>query len=242
MNDFHFTSSYLNNHLYHHRHYANMMKVHFIEGGGFSGNIFLIDCEKPVMIDTGWDASLTHIGPQIKEVLNGRQLDRIILTHRHVDHIGGALVIQAEFGGTIYAQKDEAKALRTGDPETTGGRMFGTKVHPMEVEDLEDGDEIDIGEGQTLKIIQTPGHTEGGICLISKDDDLFSGDTVFTEGGVGRWDLPTGDYPALLRSIEGLAKLPIQGLYPGHGMPVKENGAKHIGMSLRYLREFGGHV
>ncbi len=215
------------------------MMVHFIEGGGFSGNIYLIEGTHPVMIDTGWDANIDKIAPQIERALDGKKLDKIILTHRHVDHVGGALAIKEHFGGTIYAQKKEAEALREGDPESTGARMFGTRIKPMEVEDLKDGDVIDLGDGGSLKVMETPGHTNGGICLLDNEDGLFSGDTVFTEGGVGRWDLPTGDVQMLLKSIETLAELPIVSLYPGHGMPAEKDGARHIKLSLRSLKGYG---
>ncbi|MCK4757285.1 MAG: MBL fold metallo-hydrolase [Thermoplasmata archaeon] len=218
-----------------------MMLIHFIEGGGFSGNIYIIDCEKPIMIDTGWDADLTFTGPQIDKALEGKKLDKIILTHRHVDHIGGALVIQEKFGGTMYAQKMEAEALRAGDNISTGGRTFGTKVVPMDVNDLEDNEIIDLEGGQILKVMVTPGHTIGSICLLSDDGNLFSGDTVFTQGGVGRWDFPTGDYDMLLESIERLAELSVKSLYPGHGMPAENIGLEHIRLGLRYLKEMGRH-
>ncbi len=217
------------------------MMIHFIEGGGFSGNIYLIEGDHPVIIDTGWDANIDRIAPQIEQALGGKELDKIILTHRHVDHIGGALAIKKKFGGTIYAQKEEAEALRQGDPESTGARMFGTRVKPMDVVDLDDGDVIDLGDGGSLKVMKTPGHTTGGICLLDSEGGLFSGDTVFTEGGVGRWDLPTGDFKMLLKSIEALAELPIVSLYPGHGMPAEKNGAEHIKLSLKNLKGYGAY-
>jgi glyoxylase-like metal-dependent hydrolase (beta-lactamase superfamily II) len=100
--------------------------------------------------------------------------------------------------------------------------MFGEKLEPISVaRELQEGDKIELGE-LTLKVLHTPGHTAGSICLYEPQQRLFSGDTIFSDG-VGRTDLPTGDVTALHNSIEGLLKLDVQNIYPGHGPHVEKN-------------------
>ncbi len=217
------------------------MKVHLIEGGGFGGNIYIIDCDQPVMIDSGWDAELSPITRKVEDILKGRKLSRILLTHRHIDHVGGALAIQKKWGGILFAHKVEAEALRAGDHVSTGARMFGSSIQPMEVEDLANDDIIELDADHSLRVMETPGHTSGSICLVSSTDSIFSGDTVFTNGGVGRWDLPTGNYKQLLESIEKLATMDLRTIFPGHG-PLEKDGKHHIDLGLNYLREFGQYA
>jgi glyoxylase-like metal-dependent hydrolase (beta-lactamase superfamily II) len=85
---------------------------------------------------------------------------------------------------------------------------------------IKEGDIID-----DLEVICTPGHTIGSICLYDETSkSLISGDTVFGDGGYGRYDLPTGDRAALIASIEKLKGLRIDGVYCGHGAPARERG------------------
>jgi glyoxylase-like metal-dependent hydrolase (beta-lactamase superfamily II) len=89
-----------------------------------------------------------------------------------------------------------------------------------------------------LTVIHTPGHTPGSICLYDASDRvLYSGDTVFTDGGFGRFDFPGGDRQALTRSIERLMSFEIEGLCPGHGEPVNRGGARHIRTAYDMLRD-----
>ncbi len=214
------------------------MKVHTIAGTGFSGNIFLVEAEKPALIDSGWSMDIGHAAGQLKELLDRRKLAYIILTHRHIDHVGGALAFQREFGGEILAHEIDAEPLINGDQESTGALMFGGRIEPMDVRKLATGEKIDLGNHETLEVIHTPGHTTGSICLLG-DNCLFSGDTVFADGGVGRWDLPGGDYAQLLDSVEKLGDIMVDNLYPGHGPSIEGSAPEHISLSLRALRMYG---
>ena len=214
------------------------MKVHTLTGTGFSGNIFLADAEKPVLIDAGWSPDIDHAAAQVNDVLEGRQLAYIILTHRHIDHVGGALAFQEEFGGQILAHEDDADSLIAGDPVSTGARMFGGDISPMDVSKVSHGDKIDLGNDESLEVMLTPGHTIGSMCLLGQNS-LFSGDTVFTDGGVGRWDLETGDYDQLLASIEKLTDIMVDDLYPGHGPSAIGNAPEHLAMGLKAMKMYG---
>jgi glyoxylase-like metal-dependent hydrolase (beta-lactamase superfamily II) len=112
---------------------------------------------------------------------------------------------------------------------------LGTSLSAFENEDnsrvdieLEDGDEID-----DFKVIHTPGHTSGGICLWD-GENLISGDTIFAGGGVGRMDIG-GDYTDMKNSVKKLMELDVKNIYPGHGPMVELNGKEHIKMSYSFL-------
>lgn len=214
------------------------MRVYVIDGRGFSGNIFLIDAEKPCLIDSGWEPDISYCEEQLGQILGGRPLSNILLTHRHIDHVGGAMSFRARFGGEMFAHEKDAKALQIADQESTGAALFGGEIPSMPVDVLREGDRIDLGGGEGLEVLHTPGHTVGSMCLLG-GGCLFAGDTVFADGGVGRWDLETGDYDQLLASVERLAGIDFESLYPGHG-PVVEGGARaHTDLSLRHLRFIG---
>ena len=94
--------------------------------------------------------------------------------------------------------------------------------------ELEDGDEI-----ADFKVIHTPGHTRGGICLYD-GESLISGDTIFAGGGVGRMDIG-GDYMEMKNSVAKLLELDVKNIYPGHGHCVEGNGKEHLKMSYSLL-------
>jgi len=115
--------------------------------------------------------------------------------------------------------------------------LFGERAPPAPADRLlRDGDQVG-----ALRVIHTPGHTPGGICLYDEaTHDLLSGDTVFSDGAFGRTDLPGGDEAALRLSLERLAALDVRGLYPGHGSPVETGGGRHITAAQGFLSRFHG--
>lgn len=201
----------------------------------FSVNLYYVDAPRPALIDSGTGWNSVRIADIVKEYLGERRLHTILLTHRHVDHVGGAAHLTDACSTTAYASGDDAPAIISGDPESTGARMFGVNLQPVPVRIIEYGGTFDIGEGGILAI-HTPGHTIGSVCLFHEPSgSLFTGDTVFANGGVGRWDLPTGDYDQLLSSLRKLSKMKIENLYPGHGPYVEGDGIEHIELGLGML-------
>ncbi|MCX6685666.1 MAG: MBL fold metallo-hydrolase, partial [Methanoregula sp.] len=88
-----------------------------------------------------------------------------------------------------------------------------------------------------LCVLHTPGHTPGSICLFAEQEQvLISGDTVFTDGGFGRYDFVGGSRTELARSIDRLSLLNVEGLYPGHGVPVESGGSGHIASARELLK------
>jgi len=200
----------------------------------FDSNIYLIIGEKTVLVDTGTGFQVKDTIASLRKHLNGRSLDIVVITHRHYDHVGGLGAIIAEFKPTVYAGADDAVPLREGDSESTMGTAFGGTISPMDVEDLKDGDVIDVGEHK-LMTIDTPGHTSGSISLLDTvTGALFTGDVIFVDG-VGRYDLPTASKKQLVESLQRLMNLDINGFYPGHGPSVSKGGKEYIARGLNTL-------
>ena len=210
-----------------------------LNGLGMESNSYLILGRRPVLIDVGTGARLLDEQKRLKEYLDGKKLHRLVLTHMHFDHTGGAAAMQAFTGAEALAHPPDSKALAEGDDALTCSGWLGEKQRPLKINAVKEGELIDCGD-MALEVLHTPGHTAGSICLWDKvAGNLFSGDTVFANGGVGRWDLPTGDHGALVSSLERLLELDVKGLYPGHGPFYEEDGRSHIEMGLSMARDLG---
>jgi glyoxylase-like metal-dependent hydrolase (beta-lactamase superfamily II) len=212
------------------------MRIHTIAGLGMGSNCFLIENGKErALVDASMDESAELIIQTLAELLGGERLDLLVLTHRHIDHVGGAAAVVRKFGCDVVMHRDDADAIIQGDPASTGAAMFGGEISPLKVRKLDEGDSV-----AGFDVVHTPGHTSGSMCLYdAKSKALLSGDTVFKEG-VGRWDLPTGDGGALAESVARLSKLKVDGLYPGHGDVAETGGSRFIANNLRYLGMLGG--
>ncbi len=143
----------------------------------------------------------------------------VVLTHGHADHIVGLAALRQHYPGIkVYLHKSDADLLD--NPETNLSLLAGVSftIGPADVL-LEDGDTV-AEAGLSLKVLHTPGHTPGGICLYSEPDGVvFVGDTLFADS-VGRTDFPGGDMDQLVEGIRRqLFTLPdATAVYPGHGM------------------------
>jgi glyoxylase-like metal-dependent hydrolase (beta-lactamase superfamily II) len=145
----------------------------------------------------------------------GLQIKYIINTHGHPDHVCGNGPLKEATGAAIVMHEADADFFAQAEAKQYFS-MLGLPESPPPDHLLRDGDVLEIGRLK-LKVIHTPGHTPGGICLYSSPN-LFSGDTLFV-GGVGRSDFPGGSTEILQRSIhERLLTLPDDTvLWPGHG-------------------------
>jgi len=137
----------------------------------------------------------------------------IVNTHAHVDHVMGNEEMKRKTGAKIIVHEEDASLL-TRIPRSML-MMFGGRPSPPADQTVKDGDLIRVGN-LTLKILHTPGHSPGGMCL-HWDNVVFTGDTLFV-GGVGRTDLPGGSWPLMLQSIKTkILTLPDDTVvYPGH--------------------------
>lgn len=157
-------------------------------------------------------------------------IKRVILTHAHFDHAGGAHLFRLAKLGT---HRDEAQVLEDGDSIASLANMFSATLKKKKVDfKLDDGDLIKSGDIK-LTVIHTPGHTKGSICLYDKKNKmLFSGDTVFA-GSFGRLDFPGGSSKEMKASLEKLSRLEIDRILPGHGDIVWGAGNEVIKRLLR---------
>lgn len=167
---------------------------------------------KAVIIDPGMNP-----GPLLKRIAD-LEIEAILLTHAHFDHMGGVEEIRKLKGCPVYLHTLESEWLTS--PKLNGSLMWPQVTEPLSAEpaeyDLADGLELQL-IGHTFKVFHTPGHSPGSVSFLS-GNDLFSGDVLFRLG-VGRTDLPGGRERDLIHSIQNtLYTFPDEVVvYPGHG-------------------------
>ncbi|MFC7217938.1 MBL fold metallo-hydrolase [Streptomyces polyrhachis] len=183
---------------------------HLVTSGVFSldgqdfdvdNNVWLIGDEREVVV-----VDAAHDADAIAEAVGDRTLAGIVCTHGHNDHVNAAVALADRFGAPVH--------LHPGD------RMLWDTVHPGRAPDRElaDGDVLTAG-GVELRVLHTPGHAPGAVCLYAPAlDTLFSGDTLF-RGGPGATGRSFSSFPTILDSLrERVLTLPAHTrVLPGHG-------------------------
>lgn len=188
------------------------MIINALSVGPFQANCYIVGSE-----NTG-DGMLIDPGDEADEILGNvaRQnlkISLIVLTHGHIDHIGAVKEIKDATKAPIAIHAEDAKNLSRNATSTMFGLSYPAPPAPDRL--LKDGDVIKVGD-LSFTVISTPGHSPGSMCLFGQGV-LFSGDTLFREG-IGRSDLPGGNYRELMASLHRLMALPEDTVvYPGHG-------------------------
>lgn len=206
--------------------------ITLIQLSDIDSNIYILG---DTVIDAGTGFNFTRLKTHLAALeLNLETIKHIINTHGHFDHIGGNGYF---YEADVAIHEADAPILEKGDLKASYADFFDGKLHPHAVErKLKEGDVITAG-GYNLKVIHTPGHTPGSVCLYDEEKGiLFSGDTIFCDG-VGRTDMPGGDDEALAASMGKLANLNVNKMFPGHGDPVKENADQIIKEMLDFASE-----
>ena len=190
------------------------MMIEALPVGPLQVNCYIVGCEKTreaLVIDPGDEggrilAALDRAGLQTKLVVN---------THGHFDHIGANAFLVEKTGAELLIHEKDVPLLAQSERHA---ELFGLSVvpSPAPTRTLSGGEELIVGELR-IRVIHTPGHSPGGICLLV-DGHLFAGDTLFA-GSIGRTDLAGGNHEQLLAAIrEQLLVLPEATLvHPGHG-------------------------
>lgn len=213
------------------------MKVHYIAGLGYDSNVYLLEDEDPIVVDTGTGMYSDATLETVSRIVPLRKVGRIVLTHCHYDHLGGAAAFQKATGGRIYLHEAEAVPIMSGDSSLAISEMFGEKPRQLDLEPLKTGQKLRCGSAE-LEVLHTPGHSPGSIVLHDqKSGSAVVGDTVFCDGGVGRWDLPGGDLGQLISSLKRLEKLGLKNMYPGHGSYAEGDAPQHLRLAAKYIEE-----
>ena len=161
---------------------------------------------------------------------------KILLTHGHFDHIYGVKALCDKYGIEVLMNPGDAKTLAKATLYT---EAFGIPPadNSFTATPVHEGDIIEIGKGLRFEVLETPGHTPGGVCYYCREGKLLlSGDTLFC-GSIGRTDFPGGDYDALMKGLlEKIMTLPgdVQ-VIPGHG---PETSIADEGMKNPFLLPF----
>jgi len=161
-------------------------------------------------------------GDEVDEIMaivrrHGLTVKQIVVTHGHVDHVGGAMKLKRLTGAPILLNQNDYDLLKTADQVAVWLGM----VPPGKIDidqDLSAGDTVSVGNLKA-EVMHTPGHTEGSVCLyFAPEQKLIAGDTLFA-GSIGRTDFPGGNFKKIMHSLKGpVMSLPDETVViPGHG-------------------------
>ncbi len=196
------------------------MKIKALTVGPIMENCYILYDEKTlegIIVDPGDEAD--RILSVVKQL--NLKIKYIVNTHGHADHIGANAQLVSALGAKLAIHADDAPMLT--DPGlnlSISGYMGRTIISPPADVILHEGDEIKFGSC-SLRVIHTPGHTPGGICLVG-EGVVMSGDSLF-EGSIGRTDLPGGSMRQLVTALKKkiIVLNPDLKVYPGHGGPTE---------------------
>ena len=180
-----------------------MLQIQTLPLGAYQTNCYLVyEDNSPgcAVIDPGFEPETVLLTARRL----GKQVEAILLTHGHFDHVGAVKAIAAATHCRVYLHEAEQSM----PPQLTAGSLYYTDTYT-------EGDQICAG-GVIFRVMHTPGHTPGSVCLIT-GEHMFSGDTLFADS-CGRTDLPGGDWSVIRQSLNRLAKLDKNySVHPGHG-------------------------
>ena len=189
------------------------MKIEKIVEPYFGENMYILideETKKCAVVDPG--GASDKILNYIKR--NSLELEYILLTHGHGDHIGAVNTIKSKTNAKVVAHNDEQELLNNNRKNLSYSMHCGPQELNADIY-VHDKEKLELGNLK-LSFIHTPGHTKGCMC-IRVNDDMFTGDTLFA-GSIGRTDLYGGDYKQIEKSLRKLAKYEDKvKIHPGHG-------------------------
>ncbi|ELY98318.1 beta-lactamase [Natrialba chahannaoensis JCM 10990] len=180
----------------------------------FTSNVFLVEGDRTVLVDTGANFDVV-------DAVQSRvdDLDAVVLTHTHRDHVGNVAAVTEAFGVDIWGYDDTIDGVDHA---------------------IEDGTTIALGDGE-YTALHTPGHKDDHLCFYDADAGiLFAGDLIFQNGSFGRTDLPEGDRQTLIESIDRVLEsidTDLAEMHTGHGPSVTNEPYDHVELSGRMARQ-----
>jgi glyoxylase-like metal-dependent hydrolase (beta-lactamase superfamily II) len=211
-------------------------------------NAYAVLCEGEVLlIDAGVGINTESLLRNLAaDGIRAEQITTLLLTHGHLDHSGGAGWLHERLGLEVIASQETAAALETGDEDAislgaakrAGIYDAAISLHACRVARKLQGGEIWKVRDTTIRAMRTPGHSDDMLSfLLQTPSELlaFTGDTVFHGGRIALQDTHDCRPAAYARSLRALAALPIEGLFPGHGIWSLTRGAAQIQSSLQHL-------
>ena len=181
-----------------------MLNIETYPLGSYQTNCYIVyddDFGECIVIDPGYEPETVLLA--VKRLK--KNLAAILLTHGHFDHVGAVKDLVAETDCKVYIHEYDLALPAT----LTAGPLYYTDVY-------DEGDVLQLA-GLTIRVLHTPGHTPGSVCLMI-EDNLFTGDTLFRDS-CGRTDLPGGNGAEIFKSLRRLAALERDyRVLPGHGM------------------------
>ena len=204
----------------------------YVAGPVQANNYLVVDevSKEAILIDCS--DYVTEIIDYVKE--NNLTVKYILLTHGHFDHVLGINRMNEVLGAKVYVHKgDKEQVVNTRAVMTMFGLPTEGVENPKITATLSDAGELTLGN-QVIKVIETPGHTPGGVCYLI-GDCLFSGDTLF-HGTIGRIDLPGGSFQQIKHSVKDILFALDENIkvYPGHGEPTSIGYEKKFNDIVNY--------
>ena len=208
--------------------------VYLVDGGD---ELALIDCGM-----ASGDSLERILGNVRAEGFEPEKITKVIVTHYHMDHAGGAAHFRDRLGVEVVASVDAADALRTGDEravaldvaKAAGFYAPDYRFEPVEVaHEVREGDRIPVG-GLELEVFETPGHCDGHVSLLLRGRErtyLFAGDAVFSGGRVVLQNIHDCSIQKSAASIAKLARLEFDALLPGHAAICLDGGMRHVAIA-----------
>ena len=202
------------------------MTIKTLQVGPIMTNCYLLcdeDAKVCALIDPGDDAA--RVEQLVRQ--SGSALKYILLTHGHFDHTSAVRPLLERYPDVpVYIHEKDSVTGR-------GGELLFTRVDEQHQRYYKEGDVLPLG-GLSLRVMETPGHSEGSVCLLlDREHVIFAGDTLF-RCSCGRTDFAGGDYREMLQSLGRLGNLPgSYRVYPGHDQPTTLDYERRVNPYVR---------